>query len=98
VREQGVLGFSDAIHKMTVMPADRIGLADRGRIEAGAFADIAVIDPETVIDRATFRNPHQMSVGAEHVFVNGTAVLLNGEMTGNRPGRILRNGDKRPPR
>ncbi len=91
VREQGVLGFSDAIHRMSRMPADRIGLADRGRIEAGAMADIAVLDPDAVIDRATFRNPHQMSEGVRHVFVNGRAVLLNAEMTGQRPGRVLRH-------
>jgi len=90
VREKGVLSFPQAVHKMTMMPADRIGLSDRGRIEAGAIADIAVLNPETVIDRATFSQPHQMSEGVLHVFVNGQAVLLNGEMTGARPGRVLR--------
>jgi dihydroorotase/N-acyl-D-amino-acid deacylase len=91
VREEAVIGFSEAIRKMSRMPADRIGLADRGRIEVGAMADIAVLDPESVIDRATFRNPHQLSVGVHHVFVNGRTVLLNGEMTGARPGRVLRH-------
>jgi len=90
VRQDGTLRFSGAVHKMSKMPADRIGLPDRGRISVGAFADIAVLDPESVIDRATFRNPHQMSEGVHHVFVNGQAVLLNGEMTGKRPGRVLR--------
>ena len=94
VREEAVIGFSEAIHKMSRMPADRIGLADRGRIEVGAMADIAVLDPESVIDRATFRNPHQLSEGVHHVFVNGQAVLLNGEMTGTRPGRVLRHSAK----
>ena len=61
----------------------------------GAIADIAVLNPETVIDRATFVQPHQMSGGcALHVFVNGQAVLLNGEMTGARPGRVLRISPK----
>lgn len=92
VREDGVLGFSEAIHKMSRMPADRIGLADRGRIEVGAMADIAVLDPATVIDRATFKNPHQLSEGVLHVFVNGQAALIDGEMTGVRPGRVLRSG------
>ena len=91
VREKGVLSFSVAIHKMTRMPADRIGLQDRGRIEVGAVADIAVLDPDRVIDRATFEKPHQFSEGVQHVFVNGQAVLLNGEMTGERPGRVLRS-------
>jgi len=92
VREKGVLSFPMAIHKMTRMPADRIGLHDRGRIEVGAVADIAVLDPKRVIDRATFENPHQFSEGVQHVFINGQAVLLNGEMTGERPGRVLRSG------
>jgi N-acyl-D-amino-acid deacylase len=96
VREQGVLGFSEAIYKMSRMPADRIGLSDRGRIEEGAMADIAVLDPETVIDRATFKNPHQLSVGTVHVFVNGVPVLIDGEMTGARPGRVLKNPGKSP--
>lgn len=94
VREKGVLSFAQAVHKMTRMPANRIGLAQRGRIEAGAIADIAVLNPETVIDRATFAQPHQMSQGVLHVFVNGQAVLLNGEMTGARPGRVLRISPK----
>jgi N-acyl-D-amino-acid deacylase len=94
VREQGVLSFSQAIHKMSRMPADRIGLSQRGRIETGAFADIAVLNPETVIDRATFQNPHQLSVGVHHVFVNGVSVLFEGVMTGERPGRVLKNPGK----
>jgi N-acyl-D-amino-acid deacylase len=91
VRELGVMPLHTAIHKMTMMPADRIGLSDRGRIEEGAIADIAVIDPAKVIDKATFENPHQYAEGAHHVFVSGEAVLLNGEMTGARPGKILRS-------
>ena len=91
VREQNVLSFEAAIYKMTRMPADRIGLSDRGRIEPGAIADISVLDPGRVIDRATFKDPHQFSEGVEHVFINGQAALLNGEMTGARPGRILRH-------
>ncbi len=73
------------------MPADRIGIADRGRIEPGAIADIVVLDPQTVIDRATFVEPHQYAEGVVHVFVSGEAVLKNGEMTGARPGRVVRS-------
>ena len=91
VRERGVLDFTTAVHKMTRMPADRIGLAERGRIAVGAFADIAVLDPDEVIDRATFADPHQLSAGVHHVFVNGEAVLLNGVVTGARPGKVLRH-------
>jgi dihydroorotase/N-acyl-D-amino-acid deacylase len=93
VREQGVLPFHTAIHKMTRLPADRIGLSDRGRIVEGAIADIAVLDPATIVDRATFEEPHQYAEGAHHVFVNGEPVLLHGEMTGARPGRVLRSTD-----
>ena len=90
VRQQNVIPFHTAIHKMARLPADRIGLADRGRIEAGAIADIAVLDPDTVIDTAVFGNPHQYAKGTHHVFVAGTPVLLDEEMTGERPGRVLR--------
>lgn len=92
-RDQGVLEFAEAVHKMTRMPADRIGLGDRGRIQVGAFADIAVLDPATVIDTATFKDPHQYAEGIHHVTVNGVFVLLDREMTGNRPGRVLRSND-----
>ena len=91
VREQGVIPFHTAIHKMARLPADRIGLEDRGRITEGAYADVAVIDPASVIDKAVFDNPHQYAEGAHHVFVNGEAVLVNAEMTGARPGRVLRS-------
>ena len=90
VRQENVIPFHTAIHKMARLPADRIGLGDRGRIAEGAIADIAVLDPETVIDKAVFGDPHQYAEGAHHVFVAGQAVLLAGEMTGARPGRVLR--------
>jgi dihydroorotase/N-acyl-D-amino-acid deacylase len=91
VREQNVLSFQSAIHKITQMPADRIGLNNRGRLKTNAIADITVLDPTTVLDRATFENPHQYADGVFHVFVAGEAVLLNGEMTGSRPGRVLKS-------
>ncbi|NIL99805.1 MAG: amidohydrolase family protein [Acidobacteria bacterium] len=91
VREQQVLPLHTAIHKMSRMPADRVGLADRGRVEAGAVADIVVFDPETIVDRATFADPHQYAEGVQHVFVAGQAVLLDAQPTDARPGRILRS-------
>jgi dihydroorotase/N-acyl-D-amino-acid deacylase len=91
VREQRVMPLHTAIHKMTRMPAERIGLEDRGRIEPGAVADLVVFDPATVMDRATFTDPHQYAEGVRHVFVAGEAVLLDGELTGARPGRVLRS-------
>ena len=95
VREQNVLALHTAVHKMTRLPADRIGLADRGRIEIGAVADVAVFDPQTVIDTATFEDPHRYAEGVHHVFVAGEAVLLDGAMTGSRPGRVLRSTEYR---
>jgi len=91
VREREILSLRSAINKMTRMPADRINIADRGRLEVGAIADIVVFDPDEIIDRATFEDPHQYAIGVHHVFVNGTTVLMNKEMTGARPGRILRS-------
>jgi dihydroorotase/N-acyl-D-amino-acid deacylase len=96
VRERQALSLPTAIHKMTRMPADRINLVDRGRLELGAKADIVVFDADEIIDKATFEDPHQYAEGVHHVFVNGAAVLLNGEMTGARPGRVLRSKDAQP--
>jgi dihydroorotase/N-acyl-D-amino-acid deacylase len=90
VREQGVLSFPEALRKMTSLPAQRLGLAERGVLRVGAFADIAVLDPATIIDHATFAEPHQYATGVQHVFVNGQAVLQNGEVTGVRSGRVVR--------
>lgn len=94
-RDEGVLPLHTAIHKVTQLPAERINIDDRGRLEIGAVADIAVLDLETIIDRSTFAEPHQYADGAHHVFVGGTAVLLDGEMTGERPGRVIRSNQYR---
>jgi len=91
VRETHTIPTGEAIYKMSKMPAQRIGLAERGRIQVGAMADIAVIDLETVQDHASFENPHQYASGVQHVLVNGEWVLKNGQMTGKRPGRALRS-------
>ena len=95
VREENLIPLHTAIHKMTRLPAERMGLTDRGRIEVDAVADIAVFDSQTVIDKATFEDPHQYAEGMHHVFLSGEAVVLNGEMTGARPGRVLRSGEYR---
>jgi len=79
-----------AVRKMTSLAAQRVGLADRGLVRPGMYADITVFDPATVIDRATFEKPHQTSVGIEYVFVNGQLVLKKGQITSARPGRGLR--------
>ena len=90
VREQHLLTLEHAVRKMTSLAAQRVGLTERGLVRPGMYADITVFDPQTVIDRATFEQPHQPSVGIEYVFVNGQAVLRRGKMTDARPGRGLR--------
>ena len=90
VREQHALTLMDALRKMTVMPADRLG-SNQGRIAVGADADITVFDPARVMDRATFENPAQYSEGIPYVLVNGTFVVDRGELvSGVAPGRGVR--------
>ncbi|MEE9166523.1 MAG: D-aminoacylase [Candidatus Neomarinimicrobiota bacterium] len=90
-RDEQIIGLEAAVHKMTGMPAAKLGLADRGILMKKKVADITVFDPKTVIDRATFENPHQYPVGIEYVFVNGKLTIEKGKHTGARRGRILRH-------
>ncbi len=90
VREFGVITLEEAVRKMTSAPARRLGLWDRGLIRPGFKADIVIFNPETVIDKATFMEPHQYPEGIEYVIVNGTVVIDEGEHTGALPGRVLR--------
>jgi dihydroorotase/N-acyl-D-amino-acid deacylase len=92
VRERHVLTLEEAVHKMTGMPAKRLGLRDRGQVAEGMYADLVVFDPDSVEDRATFENPHQYPVGIDYVLVNGVAVVDAGMFTDARPGRVLRRG------
>lgn len=96
VREDKILGLEDAVRKMTSLPAQKLGLRDRGLLRPGMYADVTVFDPEKVIDRATFDAPHQYSEGIVHVFVNGAPVVEQGKITDHRPGRILRGPGYRP--
>ena len=89
-REEGLFGLEEAVRKMTGLPAARFGLRGRGVVRPGAYADIAVFDPDTVIDRATFAEPTRPAAGIDHVFVNGRPVWSEGRPTGERPGRALR--------
>ncbi len=93
VREECVLSLEDAIWKMSGFPANQLGLSDRGFIREGMAADIVVFDPETVIDKATFMNPHQFPVGIHNVFVNGVEVILEGQQSEHLPGVILKHGE-----
>ena len=89
VREEKVISLGEAIRRLSALPATNLGLDHRGFIKEGMFADVAVFDPATVGDRATFEKPHQYAVGMKHVFVNGSQVLKDGEHTGAKPGRAL---------
>lgn len=87
VRENGWLTLEDAIRKSSSAVADRLGLRDRGLLRDGLKADVIMFDPDTVIDRGTYTDPHHLSVGIRDVFVNGTAVLRDSEHTGAFPGQ-----------
>ncbi|MBL8384587.1 MAG: D-aminoacylase [Burkholderiales bacterium] len=90
-RDLGLFSLETAVHKMTGLPAARFGLAERGVLKAGAYADITVFDPATVAERASFDSPATPAAGIDSVLVNGTPVWLRGEATGARPGRVLRH-------
>jgi dihydroorotase/N-acyl-D-amino-acid deacylase len=90
VREERVMTLEEAVRKMTSAVANRLYIRDRGQLREGFYADVVIFDPNTIGDRSTFNNPHQLSVGIQYVFVNGTAVIKNGKHTGALPGRIVR--------
>lgn len=94
VRERGFLRLEEAIRKVTSAPAARLGLWDRGVIRKGLAADLVVFDPDTVTDRATLEYPHRYPEGVHHVFVNGAAVIENGEHTGALPGVFFDSGNR----
>jgi dihydroorotase/N-acyl-D-amino-acid deacylase len=90
VRDQHTMRMEEAVRKMTSLAASRVGLTDRGILRPGMFADITIFDPNAIKDMATFNDPLHYSLGVKYVFVNGTAVISNGAMTEERPGRALR--------
>ena len=90
VREQQLLTLEEAIRKMTSFPADFLRLYSRGRIEDNLPADVVIFDPQTIADRSTYAEPNIFSEGVRYVFVNGSPVLWDGEMTGNAPGKFLK--------
>lgn len=95
VQEKPILTLENAIRKMTSMPAQRLGLMDSGLLRAGMRADIALFEPESVKDNATFAEPRQLSEGFSHVMVNGKLVLQDGELTEERPGEVLTRDARR---
>jgi N-acyl-D-amino-acid deacylase len=90
VRELHWLTLPEAIRKMTSLPARRFKLNDRGLIRRGYKADLAIFDPNQIMDRATFEKPELTAEGVKRVFVNGTEVWSEGRVTGSRPGKPLR--------
>ena len=90
VREEGVISLENAIYKMTHMPAAKFGIANRGLVKQGYFADLVLFDPDTVIDRATYENSRVGPTGMPHVIVNGAFAVRDGKHSGSRSGRALR--------
>ena len=89
VRERGILKLEQAVRKMSSQSAKRLGIHDRGLIAEGYYADIAIFNSNEIIDKATFEEPHQYSVGMKFVIVNGVIVVEDGKHNGNRPGKII---------
>jgi N-acyl-D-aspartate/D-glutamate deacylase len=90
VRDEKLMPLEEAIRKITSLPAERLGLTDRGVLREGAAADITVLDPDTVTDRATFTDPHQLSTGISHVIVNGEPVIEDSAHNRQLPGKVLK--------
>jgi N-acyl-D-aspartate/D-glutamate deacylase len=89
-RDDAVIPLEDAVRRMTSLPAETFGLADRGVVRVGAFADLVVFDPVTIADVGTYEDPDRPPAGIDAVIVNGTVIARDGEHTGARPGRPLR--------
>ena len=92
VRQGQVISLSEAVRRLTSLPASTLGLSDRGMLKPGNFADVVVFNPVTISAPATYENPKQYATGILHVFVNGKHVVRNGEHTGAKPGRVVRRG------
>jgi dihydroorotase/N-acyl-D-amino-acid deacylase len=90
VRDEGLLTLEDAVRKASWSVADRLGIRERGKLVVGWYADVVVFNPATIADRATFDDPHQLSVGIDAVLVNGAVVWRDGSHTGAKPGRVVR--------
>jgi dihydroorotase/N-acyl-D-amino-acid deacylase len=89
VKKKNILGFEDAIRRMTSMPAARLGLQNRGILREGMKADITIFDPQTIRDISTYENPHRYPEGIKYVIINGTITVENGKHNGVLNGKIL---------
>ena len=90
VRDEKVIPLEEAIYKLTSLPASNLKIKKRGALQKGYYADLAIFDPKTIQDHATFEKPMQYATGMKHVFVNGQQVLKDGEHTGALPGKVVR--------
>jgi N-acyl-D-amino-acid deacylase len=90
VRDEKLITMEEAIRRLTSLPATNLKIKKRGKLDVGYYADLAIFNPSTIKDHATFEDPKQYAEGMVHVFVNGAAVLMNGEHTGATPGKIIR--------
>lgn len=90
VREEKIVPLPEAIRRLTSFPATNLKIKRRGMLKDGYYGDVCIFDPNTIIDHATFEQPHQLATGMVHVFVNGTQVLKDGNHTGAMPGRVVR--------
>lgn len=95
VRDEKLISLEEAVRRLSAFPAETLGIARRGALKKGYFADVVVFDPEKIQDHATFEKPHQYATGVRHVFVNGVQVLKDGEHTGAKPGRVVLNSRKK---
>ena len=95
VREKDILTFEEAIYKMTGFPAKRLGLKDRGTLTLGSWADVVIFNPKTVLDNATYLDPHQFPTGIPYVIVNGIIVVKEGIQGNDLPGKVLRRPSPR---
>ncbi|MCK9265946.1 D-aminoacylase [bacterium] len=93
-REKQVISFEDGVKRMTSLPAKRLSLKDRGTIQEDVWADIVIWNPKTIIDKATFENPHQYPEGINYVIVNGVVILKEGKLVGNYSGRLLKKSEQ----
>jgi len=90
IRERGVLSLEEGVRRISSLPAEQVGITDRSRIAVGYYADLVLFDPDVIADRATAEEPHIPSVGVDKVWVNGQLVFDGGEVTGKRPGMVIR--------
>lgn len=95
VREKKLMPLETAIHKMTGLSAERLGLKDRGFLKEGYYADITIFDPNIVLDQSTFTDPHQYPIGIPYVIVNGKIAVKNGELTGISNGKVIRKNKQK---